>query len=356
MQLHELSRFKPIFRRAERMGSARILRRALNWTDAQAVPLSIAHGVDFGQLSKPLDSHGIEPLHWAVNPAMLATASRVKPAVLIPHPFSLLERQNQRHSTRDTLVIGSVPSPANDQNLLTALRKAGIDRFDILLKQRGSLDRSVNFWQSNGAQTITAGSPADEAFYSNLFNILSRYRKVIAGTLSSAVFFAASIGRSCELLLDHTYEAYEVLSYVDRADFSAADARTFAGLIVNGKLAEAMRFSRNLLGSDLPFDPSVVEREILRQIESLTVPIHAPHIHSRRLATLAAEIALRINRPGLVEEGWTIRLPSVRHQRIGLFQMNEISLWINGRNDQNFRWSTVPYRHNVTVPGWAPNG
>src|SRR5690606_239852 len=118
----ELRPYARLYRSAPRMGAATLFRQFFGLPDDAVVPLSVAHGVDFGHCHRPLDVTYVEPIHWSCNPAMHQAAADCKPSLLLPHPWTMHVAQREIGTGRGVLLIGPPPSPENDAALLELIR------------------------------------------------------------------------------------------------------------------------------------------------------------------------------------------------------------------------------------------
>jgi hypothetical protein len=184
------------------MGSASILRKYAELDHNYPIPLTLAHGVDFECDSRVADIDSPEPIYWSTNIGMHNRASSYKESILLPHPWIILD-SNREDSHKlisgSNLIVAPPPGPENDKVLLDTIIKNNIKSPTILLKKRGNTTASEEFWTSNGINFISAGDP-DGGFYSRLYEIMRCHENVIGCNLSSALFFAASINKTCRIM------------------------------------------------------------------------------------------------------------------------------------------------------------
>ena len=150
------------------MGSSKILREFINADDSFPIPLSLSHGIDFNHTNIAYDVESIEPIHWAYNEDIYLRSINTKPAIKIPHPWLMLEELISNECTEKLnrhLLIAPPPSKKNDKKLIELLSNLDIKELDILVKERGQskkVNDSINFWESNGFNTVSAGTPDNE--------------------------------------------------------------------------------------------------------------------------------------------------------------------------------------------------
>lgn len=353
MTNERLERYRPLYNSARRMGSARILREYLDLPSDFVVPLSIAHGVDMNHTSTAMDVDAHEPLHWSYNALIHERARLRKPSVRLPHPWLMLR---DLHGTGLTgsgvLVIGPPPGRSNDLSLHEQLGIEGFSSFDILLKYRGDAERSREFWESRNVSVKSAGVQ-DEDFYDRLYRLLQEYEYVVGCTLSSALFYAAAIGKKCLVLENYRCSAYETPDYLTRADFSSPTGRNFLKLLRDRRHAEATAMAADVLGSEFLRDPKDMARELEQAITSLAGPIHHSGNTAWLLQKAAEALALATGKTGLIRLSPRGLITRNLRKQVCVMYINEIDVWLSGLNADNFQLKKVPYVKGVTEPGWA---
>ena len=208
MNANELKPYEKLYqlRHAHASGAAKLLKDFLNLEPNQAVPLTLSHGVDFDQFWQPMDITSLEPAYWAYNEKLYQRAKTVKPSVLMPHPVSIVARTVDIPTGDGTLIVGPPAGPENDERLYQLIRSRLDSTCSMLVKWRGPYHGSIRYWQSLGVKTasITAGQ---STFYEAVVALLSKYRRVVACTFSSALIFAAALGKEVELISGYRYRA-----------------------------------------------------------------------------------------------------------------------------------------------------
>lgn len=347
-----LGRYRPLYRSAESMGAANILRSFLGLGDEFPVPMSLAHGVDMNHLAEAMDVHSLEPLHWSCNEVVYRRAQAVKTPVLMPHPWLMLSEMKGRQPGSGTLVIGPPPGVTNDSRLLESLAKIPSRPFDVLIKERGSLDTSISFWRNNGVSTKTAGH-RDQGFYSRLYDIINSYETIVGCTLSSALFFGASIGKRIIVLKDYWYSAFETESYPRLARFDSEIAQDFVGYIIADDQNRAMSIAQAILGAEKLADRNVLRSSLERAVTDLTTPLHLERSFNRIERSIRIKLALLTGKEGFL----TKNLRDISGRRkidyVSLIKINEIDVWLNGPQEANLFLSEVPYRRGITEPGFS---
>lgn len=351
--LRALAKYWPLYTSAERFGSAAILRQYVGIESELVLPISISHGVDMNHCATAMDVDGVEPLHWSYNETIHVRAQAVKASVRLPHPWVILDRMvPRRRPRRKALVIGPPPGQTNDERLLELLRREGYSEFDVLVKHRGGTDRSREFWEASGAGVTTAGVQ-DNAFYFRLFDILQDYEEIVGCTLSSALFYAAALDKTCKVLKTYRYSAYETADYLNAANFSSAIARDFVRLMNNGRPREASELALAVLGIEFLQSPADLALTLRQATESIRHPLHHAGHTSWFGQKFAETLALRTGRGGLIRMGTQGILRQKLRNRVCIMSINEIDVWLHGLNDNNFQLQSVPYVKRVTEPGWA---
>jgi len=354
MDINNLRKYKDLYKSSEAMGAAKILRDYLNLGEDFPIPLSISHGVDMNQCPVAMDVNSVEPIHWSCNQSVHERASKVKPSVRLPHPWLMLKAKRPAKLGKGILVIGPPPGISNDLNLLNCLKRLDLDfsSCHLLLKFRGATDSSRDFWEENGIRVVTAGE-WDNLFYDRLFSVIERYECVIGCTLSSAIFFAASIGKECRIIEDYTYSAYDVVNYLDNTDFGSDMARKFSILLKDGDQVAISTMALNVLGVDFIKDVNSLEHELLRAIEDIQCPVHFVVTNGEFERLIILWISKLFGRSGLIRYGFFSYFKARITMRVSIIKINEFDAWISGVNEKNCDIKEVKYVKNKTEPGWA---
>jgi len=350
----ELKRFEHLFRASQLMGSCDTLREFLDWPVQYPIPLSISHGVDFGHCFHPMDVDAPEPIHWATNDRMLRAARSIKPAILAPHPWALITRKLPAESGRGTLVIGPPPSPSNDDRLLKLISDKSRADTTILVKARGSYRGSIDFWEQRGFKTTTAEAP-DGRFYERLHAVLSRFATVMGPTFSSALVFAAALRKRVVLVPNFVYTAYEPTDYEAEVNLTSPDAQRIVRIFADASQPVVTDTAQELLGFDRLGHRERVRQDLLDAISELKRPLYA-NPNSIIPYRLRAGLAVRLNKPGLLRYSTRQVVTLLNRRHVCVMRINELDVWLNGKNPANFSLTPVQFQKGVTEPGFAPGG
>lgn len=354
MNPNHLRPFQRLYASSRYMGADQILRRFLKLADDRPVPLSLAHGVDAGQYRNALDVEAIEPLHWSNNRGIHDAAIKVKPSILAPHPWAIVADARTTPAGRGVLLIGPPPSPENDERLHDLVKSESLVDWGVLVKVRGEHQGSMRFWNQRGLKTVTAGT-ADTSFYERLYGIISSYDTVVGCSFSSALIFAASIGKKVTLLRDYAWEIYEASNFLSEIWLESPRARQIVRVFADGSHEEKQEASRKLLGFDMLGEPDRIRNDLDAAIASLERPFHS-HRNNPLPYKLSEVLAVRLQKQGFLRYSTREILSVLRRQNVCILRMNDIDAWLNGRSDMNCRVTPVPYRKGITQPGWAPRG
>ena len=246
------------------MGADKILKEYFDLGDDSFVYSSVAHGVDMNHLHMPLDLVSVEPVHWCHSQEIFLRASKLKPSFKAPHPFLISSKGVTIEPTQNILVIGPPVSMENDRRLLKLLIKNNVTKGSILLKYRGDMTASIEFWRENGFFVETAGLP-DKDFYTRLTSIFGKYKNIYSGNLSSALFFASSLGCNIEILEDYFYKSYETANYLAHTDKESLGYRPYVEALRSGDQDRIRSLSLSILGEDF-FTIRDEQRDIFLQI------------------------------------------------------------------------------------------
>jgi hypothetical protein len=352
MNLHDLARYDRFYTNAAQMGVNAIFRDFFGLAPDHPVPLSVAHGVDFGHSFYPQDVLAAEPIHWSCNDDVHRQALAYKPSILLPHPWIMLSRQAEVPEGKGTLIIGPPPGPVNDERLFRLIEGSLSDDSAILIKVRGAYRDSFRFWQERGVTPVTAGAP-DDQFYPRLLQMLGSYRRILGPTFSSALVFAAAIGRQVDLVRGFTYRAVERRDYETEVNWASERARAVVGTFSRDDHAAKQRLASEILGGGLAFDRAAKIAELHALIASLPGPfwmnpaVRFPPPRVRRaLATV-------LGKTGLVNAGLGTYYDRFRRADLAIMTVNEFDIWLNGKSPENFDLQPIVESRKNARPGLA---
>lgn len=336
------------------MGTADLFRRFYGLAPDAIVPMSVAHGVDFGHCHNPMDVDSVEPIHWSCNPFMHQSASLFKPSILLPHPWVMHCQKMPVPHGKGVLVIGPPPSPANDAALYELIRKDIRSDWSILVKARGCYQGSMRYWAERGLKTITASGP-DSKFYDRLFHLLSQYETIVGCTFSSALVFAASIGKYIELVQGYTYRAYETVNYEAEVNLCSSKASSVVQTFLKRDQSLIQDLSRELLG----FEQGRDKLKTVKEFHEVIAHLRRPFWNDRRLRipyALREAVAMHFGKPKILKASLLTYIQHFKRANTCTMTMNEFDLWSNGKNAENFSLEPVLHIPGITEPGLAPNG
>ncbi len=355
MHIKKLKYYSKLYRSSSNMGSARILRNYLQIASDFPIPLSIAHGVDFDQCQEALDIRSIEPIHWSCNDSIHAKALTIKPSVRLPHPWLMLKDTRPSQRGYGILVIGPPPSKANDEALLKCLKEIGIDTCDILLKYRGNIDLSKNFWMDNNYGVVSAGDNND-LFYDRLFDIIQKYEYVIGCTLSSALFFASALGKKCKIIENYFFISYEISNYLNFVNFSSEVGKNYTKLLKLNDHSEAENLAMHVLGDTFLKSPKILKEKLNAAIAVVKEPVYYNKTYRFLMKKILLHGSTLTGTSSLISFGFIGAINRKINFNVSLIKINEIDIWLNDLNNQNYQEKEIKFIKNVTIPGRAPVG
>ncbi|WP_377347483.1 hypothetical protein [Pistricoccus aurantiacus] len=332
------------------MGSADLFRNFVGEIQDFPVALSISHGVDFGHCFGVMDIDNIEPIHWSCNQEIHDKASKIKPSIIAPHPWAILAGQGLPEAGRGTLVIGPPPGPENDERLYNLIKDRLIDDVSILIKVRGNYQNSMDFWKSKGITPVTAGG-RDEDFYVRLYKLLSKYRAVVGVTFSSALIFAASIGKEVSLINGYCYRFYDVGNYKEKVNFSSSSARRVVKNFLDGSFSDKTELSRYLLGFSYLNESIKIKNHYLEVLNSLKEPFFSNKSY-KAINFFKINFAIFSGRHGLIKKNMIELLFHFKSKDISLVELCEICAWTS-EISTSIKIKKVQWKKGVTVPGYA---
>lgn len=354
MKQSQLMPYAPLYRAARYYGADTILLNWLGWEDL-VLPMLLPHGVEIpGQYIEAADVRGMEPIYWAINSELFERASRIKPAILIPHPFVLspaFVRRGARTGS-ETLIIGAPPGCTNDKNMLQALRDHGIVDGTMLVKRRSGWEASADFWHDNGYRTTTFGEPFDFS-YDDMAQALAAYDHVVSTTASTAAFFAAACGAKVTLIKGCAFEAYELLSVTKIMQRQVPEASAWLTRFAAAESAEQNVLALKLLGHE-HMDRERIQSELATAIGDLERPLYVESTYYPEFAAyLQAKLAIRLGKPRLASLRPANVWRALARAEVGIMTVKEIDYYIDGPSPESFVLDPVPYRRGITEPGVA---
>lgn len=352
MDQESLRRFAPFYVNARHLGADALLRRYLELPDDFIVPAYVSHGVDFGFSLNGFDIYKPEPIYWATNEHSARLAERHKPVIRMPHPFLLAAWGQEIGIGHGSLVIGPPPGRENDRNMLSLLGGRDRDDLTILVKPHSGRIGSRDFWRGAGYRTVSlldAGPPS----YETMAALFGGFRDVIAGTVSSAVFFAAALGKPVSFLRGYRFRAYEGLNIFSIVDYRAKEARRNVRILVEGSREAATEMARAVLGEPYSRDRVGLRDRFLTKVAELELPVYCRHRLPRPLKRLVASAALRARRPSLLATSLPEFIRGRMTKSVLIIDIDEVSQWVDGWSDDNLRFDQVRYIRGEREPGTA---
>jgi hypothetical protein len=342
----KFDRFQSLYCSSRYAGAASILNRSFNFDIGHVVPLSISHGVDFGMCYGAMDVHQPEPIHWAYNDNIYRITKGIKPVIKLPHPWWFVVKDLKVPVGDRLLLIGPPPGKINDERLLAIIKNNyELTQIDVLIKWRGPIDNTISFWNKNNINTVTAG-PSDEDFYSRLFEILSRYEIIISPVFSSATIFAASIGKKVIFLKGYMCKFYDTKNYLQVMNFDSEIAKQIVSKFLYGSKSEIMAIAQSLLG----FTNEKID-DLKVRYTNLIAETTNPIFLQSHFSPILCEIALRVRRPSIATLNFSKLKAMWSRSEVSELEIDELSVWENGLNDQNFNIRSLKYIRGITEPG-----
>lgn len=354
MSPEALLSFARLYRRGHTAasGAAALFNAYAGLPAGEPVPLSLSHGVDFGHCRQPQDLASIEPIHWCYTERIHARAAPLKPALLAPHPWILLMRSATVPRGTGTLVIGPPPGPANDRGMLELLRRHVSGPATILVKQVGHHDASQRFWRDHGFD-VTGVAPRTGALYPSLFALLARFETVIGFTFSSALVFAAALGRDARLVPGYRYRSYFPGDYFGIVDFAAPAAREVVKTFRSADAADKTACAGRLLGADLAVAGTDVRQQLAARVGELEFGLHGLRGAPAWCKSALFRLAAALDAPALARlDRETLEKLAGRRQVLDL-EIDEAAMWADGPGPDSLVARTRRYVAGETEPGTA---
>jgi hypothetical protein len=300
-----IARYASLYRSS--ISSKGIAKEYLEWTLEPLPPLSVSHGIDLDHEAHPQDSLNAEPIHWCYSEEMHARAARLKPSLLLAHPWLLLDELSGRRrppSDGRMLLVGPPASATNDERLAEALSRTGIAPDAILVKERdgAQTERAKAFWARNGIVSVSAGG-LDGEHVRQLYEIITSFEHVALPVFSSVGILAAAVGAKIRLV-----RPYQQCSYSPRAlDLSSLARSPKARAVLrafSGAAGEATQTCRSILGEPLLGSPIEKRAELERLIRGLKHPVFVASARGGGVrARLMSELALTVGRADFLKAG-----------------------------------------------------
>lgn len=337
-----LKKYSFMYKSLERCGVSKIINNYLDLPEDTLIPLSLSHGVDMGHCFCAMDTHQPEPIHWAYNDSIYRRSSKVKKSLKIPHPWSMIVESKKISKGKGSLIIAPPPGELNDNNLWEYLKSKNYGELSILLKLRNvdKSKRSLDFWEKKGIKVVTAGEQ-DAQFYNRLFNILNDYENVIAPTVSSAVFFASSIGKKVKFISGYSYYSFDVLNYEKFVNLHSKYTRSLISNFLKSSDSERSVLSREILGFNYLNDREVIKAELQKAIKELKTPVYT---ENGKLVMLVKLFICRVTKQSAFIRKGTFKvvlnylIKLIKKDTLVIKETSELDLWVQGCNLNNFKY------------------
>ena len=290
---------KPAYRSEKLFGAGKIFRTYLGLAPDEPLPLTIPHGVDIYVSRVPLDLHSTEPLYLATREDIAARVARYKAPLLFPHPWFMMEPLDAQATPSGTLFLAPPPLQSTfDQLHEAALRSAYPKPWGVLLKDRALTDEQLDWWKRRGYETHTAGPIVAEDFYYRLRSTLARYETIASPLMSSALVFAAEMGRRLVAMPDIDVAYIDVPNLTSLIDFDDEEGlvhRVWSNLL-SADPAVSTAQARDILGHQFMDTPARLRSAYRDAVARLHKPIHLHPVRSPLVTNwLAAPIRLGVS-------------------------------------------------------------
>lgn len=352
MKQIELKRFSRFYVNSRHLEVDNLLRRILDLPADFVLPVYQPHGVDFGFSRAGFDLYKQEPIFWATNPRQAALVRPHKPVFTAPHPFLMAAYGKIVPRGKGSLVIGPPPGVENDCNMHKMLA-AGHDPAvtTILIKPHAQAVQSERYWRGLGYSTM-AFTDAGTG-YEAMVKTLGQFREVIGGTVSSALFFAAALGKPVRLLRGYRFRAYEGLHIANIVDYAAPEAQQAVRRLNSADPAEATASAREILGEEYSAPPEVIREQLICLIDELRLPLFVRHKIPHFAKKLAISCAVRANRPSLLLTSLGEFVRGRLTSDVLILETDEAALWLDGPTGENLKFGRTRYIRHHREPGMA---
>lgn len=351
MRFEDLNQYKIFYGINNNKGVSDIFNNYMGLDSSNAVPLSISHGVDFEHCYDAMDVYSPPPIHWAYNHRIYERSKKVKPTLLMPHPWSILIDQMKLKPGKGTLVIGPPPGRSNDTKLYELIKNDIDSDWSILVKGKSGANQSIDYWKLRGVKPVTVGSNSNLSFYEDLLIILSEYENIIACTFSSALIFAASIEKNIFFLEGYSYKNYDVSNYLEKVNFRSSYSRFVVDTFVKSSKDTTSGLAKEILGFELLNQKKRIKEDYLNIISKLDSPVFC-FSNNKNFFKIKLYLSKILSKPGGINKSFKDYFFDNKKSIVEM-EINEISVWLNGVNDQNFNCRTTRFVKGVTIPGTA---
>lgn len=242
------------------------------------LPLTIPHGVDFYHLRRDLDVDCHEPIYLAVREDIAERVANTKQVLRFPHPWLLAIQSHVRSNGAGTLFLAPPPSEHDFQLLYDAIPSGDYAKpWGVLIKEREAKAGDFEWWSARGFTTHSAGKIADQNFYQNLKEIISRYELVASPNMSSALIFAVAMGKKVQAIPDielMQLDVYSIEKYAVLEGVEVEKVRHVWTQLLSNDQAAAINQARELLGYQYMDSPERLRERFIAATNSVTMPVH----------------------------------------------------------------------------------
>ena len=175
--------------------------------------------------------------------------------------------------------------------------------------------------------------------------------------MSSAVVFGVSIGCKCELITNYFAQGYETENYLTKTSFNKESfninsSREIILSIENKNFVLARELCEKILGIDFLDNKPKIKDKLGDEYNKLRHPFNT---YSNNIIVSRIRLILfNIFKKSSILSGRVYKnLFSKLNSQVTYIEMNEIDVFKEGANDQNFIIKKIKYRKGVNDPGSA---
>jgi hypothetical protein len=293
----QFAAFERIFQSPRLFGSGAIVKNYLRLPAEHVLPMTIPHGIDTYINAVDLDLMSPEPLYLAMRADISERMSKIKQTILFPHPWFLMDEMEPAGSA-GTLFVAPPPSIEGFEQMYQEIERRHYPKpWGILLKDRGLEAGDFDWWGQKGFAAHSAGSIYEPAFFYNLRKIFSRYELIASPNMSSAVVFAAALGKRATAIPDVNIELLDVAGWRESmhlADPGGRVRQTWMNLL-SEDVAVAQQQARDLMGYRYLDSPEGLRERYLEAVARLDRKVYLHPLRNR----LANSVATRLISSGV---------------------------------------------------------
>ena len=149
---------------------------------------------------------------------------------------------------------------------------------------------------------------------------------------------------------DYYFNVYEINNFERKFNFKNSSAKFYIDYLLKDDQANAQAFARKILGSEIHFSKDKKRDEIFSLLKRnhKKVYIHEPRVVIKFFKLV---LLLVFKRPSISRISLFISLKNIFFQNVYKVYKNDVDVFRNGINEDNFFFKQIRYKKEINRPG-----